>query len=364
MLQPDAAKIPPRFSATQLAVLCGLDRSQLNYRLGKGDLPSGTSTGSRRSFTLTEARQWILAHGGAQRRPSGAKAVTVAVGNFKGGVTKTTTAMSLAQGLSLRGHRILVIDTDPQGSLTTLFGISPQTEVDDEETVLPLCEGTETSIRYAVVETYWDGIDLVPAAPSLFNAEFELPSRQLRQKGFEFWNVLNAGLDDVRSEYDVIIIDTPPALSYLTINAFMAAEGMLVPLPPYALDFASSAQFWSLFSDLASKLSGARERAGAPQKSFDFIHVLLAKVKRSDTASSLVREWITAAYSDKVLPVEIPDTAVASASSVEFGTAYDISHYAGHYKTYERAREAYDRVTELVEQSIAASWNRQLSEGA
>jgi chromosome partitioning protein len=158
-------------------------------------------------------------------RPPGQKAITVAVGNFKGGVSKTTSAMILAQGLSLRGHRVLAIDTDPQGSLTTLHGILPETEVDAEMTIGPLCEGSETDIRYAIRSTYWEGIDLIAAAPFLFSAEFALPARQMRDPSSRFWDVLNAGLDSVRDLYDVIVIDTPPSLSYVTINALWAADG-------------------------------------------------------------------------------------------------------------------------------------------
>ena len=106
--------------------------------------------------------------------------MTIAVGNFKGGVSKTTTAMALAQGLSLRGHRVLAIDTDPQGSLTTLFGVLPDTMVEDEQTIAPIVYGDETSVRSAIQTTYWDGIDLIAAAPSLFGAEFVLPARQPR----------------------------------------------------------------------------------------------------------------------------------------------------------------------------------------
>ena len=65
-------------------------------------------------------------------------------------------------------------------------------------TVAPLCEGSETDIQYAIRSTYWDGLDLVAAAPFLFSAEFALPSRQMREKDIEFWNVLNAGLESVR----------------------------------------------------------------------------------------------------------------------------------------------------------------------
>ena len=357
MLAPTARKTPPIFNLSQLAAMCGIEKGSLSHRMGRGDLPAGrlNASGSRREFSLAEARCWIREYRRDHLRPPGAEAVTIAIGNFKGGVSKTTTAVTLAQGLTLLGHKVLVIDTDPQGSLTTLFGILPDTEVNEQDTILPLAMGSETSIRYAIRPTYWDGIDLVAAAPVLFGAEFALPARQTQEPGFEFWRVLDLGIDDVRDDYDVIVIDTPPALSYTTINAFMASNGIIMPLPPNALDFASAAQFWSLFADLTSELLTKRGLS----KSFDFIHVLLARVDSSDATSNIVRQWIGSTYAEKVLPVEIPKTAVTATTSAEFGTVYDISRYDGNARTFKRARDAYDTFVSHIEGSVRSVWQQQ-----
>lgn len=359
LLAPETRKIAPTYSTAQLAALCGVDKAHVAYRITKDDLPGGqlTPSGGKRIFGLDELRRWTRTYRGEKMRPAGRKAVTIAVGNFKGGVAKTTTAMILAQGLSLRGHRVLAIDTDPQGSLTTLHGLLPEAEVTEDMTIGPLCDGTENDIRYAIRSTYWDGIDLVAAAPFLFSAEFALPARQMQEPGAKFWDVLNVGLDSVRDLYDVIVIDTPPSLSYVTINALWAANGIVVPVPPSGLDFASSAQFWSLLADLGGNLDGqSKDREG---KAFDFLHVLLSRVDAADPAMPAVRQWIQATYGEYTLPVEIPKTSVTSNKAAEFATVYDVQKYEGAAKTYKRAVDAYDSFVELVEQSVVGAWQAQ-----
>jgi len=359
MLNPTSRKKELSINLSQLASYCGVEKGTLIHRAKKGDLPEGrlNANGSRREYTLEEAQEWIRSYRTDRLRPEGAEAITISIANFKGGVGKTTTAMTLAQGLTLLGHKVLVIDTDPQGSLTTLFGILPDTEVSEEDTVLPLALGSETSIRYAIRSTYWSGIDLVAAAPCLFGAEFALPARQTQEPDFEFWNVLNLGIDDVRQDYDVIIIDSPPSLSYITINALMASNGLVMPLPGNALDYASASQFWNLFSDLSNEMLTKR----GLDKEFDFIHVLLSRMDSSDSSSDIVRGWIQATYKEMVLPVEIPKTTVTSSASAEFSTVYDIQKYDGNARTFKRARDAYDQFVNYVESSIRTAWLKQVT---
>ena len=353
MLRPHPRKNPPEFSTTQLAALCSIDKSRVNYVAGKGELPLGQlqGRGRPRTFTLAETRQWILAEAGIPRRPEGQRGKVVVVSNFKGGSTKTTTAMTMAQGLTLRGRRVLIVDLDPQASLTTLCGLLPDAEVDESQTVMPFIYGDQPDLRYAVQSTYWDGMDLIPGAPALFAAEFVIPHEVASNPSFAFWDILGHGLRDLAADYDVVLLDTPPSLSYLTINALYAADGMLMPLPPNALDFASATQFWNLFSDLATSISQR-----SVDKSFDFVNILLTKVNTQDASSAIVREWVIKTYTDKVLSVEIPLTMVTSATAMEFGTVYDVTKWEGAAKTYTRARDAYDHLVQIMDQKLINLW--------
>jgi chromosome partitioning protein len=357
MFAPNVHKASPVFSSSRLAALCGIDKSKMAYHLKKQILPSGRKDGSRIEFTLDEAHQWIKKFRADKLRdPKSSAGVVITVANFKGGVGKTSTAAVMAQGLSLRGHRVLLIDADAQGSLSTMMGLDP-TDVSAQETLLPIFEGQTSSILDVVQKTYWTGIDLVAAGPSLYNAEFILPSRQKTEKGFEFWTVLESSLEVALASYDAIIIDSPPSLSYITINALMAANGLVMPLPPNALDFASSAQFWSLFTELFGGLYPDLE-AG---KKFYFMNILLSRVDKADAVSAAVRQWIIAAYGGNVLPVEIPKTSIAATASAEFGTVYDLDPSTIKATTLIRARDAYDQFVDYIEMQMIGIWSNDIS---
>lgn len=355
MFSPDARKKAPRFSPADVAGLCGKTYQQMYGPLKKMADSGivGEKVGNRLTYSLPETRKIIKSARVNKNAVEKSFAVTIAIANFKGGVTKTTTAATLAQGLSLRGLEVLIIDLDPQGSLTNLFGLLSDLDVDSSQTVFSVYSGDETSIDPAITPTYWDGIDLVAASPDLHNAEFILPARQRTQKGFEFWRVLDQALESARSKYDVIIIDTPPSLSYSTINGIMAADGLIMPLPPSPLDFASSAQFWSLCNDLIKKLT---VDVNGSEKKFCFIDVLLTRVDKSIGVSNLVRDWIVGAYGSKVLPIEIPRTSTADTASAAFGTVYDLHTNPSIAKTLKRARDAYDDFVLAIEKQIYGVW--------
>jgi chromosome partitioning protein len=152
----------------------------------------------------------------------------IALVNQKGGVGKSTTAVNLGAALAVEGRRVLVVDCDPQGNTTTGFGVDKHGMQRDIYNVLM----QEASIDDVAVATEIDTLTLVPATINLAGAEIELVSMLSRETR------LRQALQPVASRYDFVLIDCPPSLGLLTINALTAAEEAIIPVQAeyYALE--------------------------------------------------------------------------------------------------------------------------------
>ena len=166
-----------------------------------------------------------------QRRNKGHQSLmgtVIAIANQKGGVGKTTTSVNLGACLARAGQKVLLIDTDAQGNATSGIGVRKHNIENDVYDVIV----SELPIREAIMPTYIDNLDVVPATIQLAGAEIELTAQMAREKK------LYDAVQDVKEEYDFILIDCPPSLGLLTINAFTASDSILIPVQSeyYALE--------------------------------------------------------------------------------------------------------------------------------
>lgn len=361
LLAPYPRKAPPLFKSSHLAQILGgdFDRKKIDYILAtqesdikegrppRTSLPNGSREESRkqRQFSVTDVIKWVEQYHPLPTDKRYGK--VVAFGNYKGGVAKTTTSVSVAQALTLRGMKVLFIDLDPQGSSTLFMGYAPDAEIEVGQTIIPILyneadEDYRASLKASVRPTYWHNLDIIAGSSQLAEAEMLIIGKIKSNPGIEFWNLINEALKDLRADYDAIIIDTPPQLSNLTLNALFAADGIIMPLPPEPLDFASSTEFWWLLGEIISGLDPNLK------KDFDFVNVVLTKVDYSYALTPTLIEWVKAAYQDAVLPIQIPKSNAIKTASADFATIYDTPTPEGSPEAYRKARAAHDELAQYI----------------
>ncbi|HUL74031.1 MAG TPA: ParA family protein [Vicinamibacterales bacterium] len=212
----------------------------------------------------------------------------IAVANQKGGVAKTTTAINLAASLAMAGQRVLVVDLDPQGNLTSGLGFKGQAA--QGGTIYEALMSDAPDPRAFVLATNFDHLSLVPADRQLTGAEIELVSLRDREHRLRWL------LQPLRSEFQYIFVDTPPSLGLLTLNGLVAADTVLIPLNCEYFALEGIAELMATIERVRAALNPALAIEGVLLTMYD------ERTNLGQQVSSSVREF----FGDKVYKTVIP----------------------------------------------------------
>jgi chromosome partitioning protein len=368
MYPPNAQKQLRYFLTNEVSKLTNIPESTLRTMSieGKGPVPARLEN-NHRAYTLGQINE--LREIFAEARPSDARRFlprrrigehlqVLAVANFKGGSAKTTTSAHLAHYLALHGFRVLAIDLDPQASLSAMFGAQPEMDVGDNETIYGALRYDENRrpMREIIRPTYFSGIDLIPGNIEVMEYEHETPRALADRRigtGEIFFERLRLAIAEVENDYDVVLLDTPPSLGFLTLGAIYAATGLIVTVHPAMLDVMSMSQFLLMMGDLI----GVIRDAGAKMQQ-DFLRYLITRHDPNDQSQVHVVGMMRSLFGDDVLtPTAVESSAVETAGLAK-RTLYELEPGNIGASTVKRARESIDAVNQRIVDLIERSWGR------
>ncbi|MGX5844981.1 plasmid partitioning protein RepA [Mesorhizobium sp. ArgA1] len=363
---PNATKGLRQFSSVEVAEYLGVTQNHIKklHLEGKGPIPSTTTSG-RRTYTaeqMLELRQYLDKHGRADfkryvphRRGTEALQI-ISVVNFKGGSGKTTTAAHLAQHLALTGHRVLAIDLDPQASLSALHGIQPELDKNPSLYEALRYDEERKSIKDVIRRTNFPGLDIVAANLELQEYEYETPlaaSNKNNPEGRMFFTRITMALKEVDDRYDVVVIDCPPQLGYLTLTALTASTSVLITVHPQMLDIMSMSQFLLMLGGILQSIKGA----GAAVR-LKWFRYLVTRYEPTDGPQAQMVGFLQALFNKRVLKNQVLKSTAISDAGITKQTLYEVEKSQFTRSTYERAMESLDAVNSEITSLVHNAWGR------
>lgn len=359
---PEAEKTIRNFSSAEVAKLLGIAEGYLRQLGAEHVQPT---KGNRRVYSVSDvAKIRAQLDQGARgdrryvpHRRAGEHLQVITVMNFKGGSGKTTTSAHLAQFLALHGYRTLAIDLDPQASLSALFGQQPELDVGENETLLGAIryDQNRRPISEIVRETYIPGLHIIPGNLELQEFEYDTPKALMdREQGDTlFFARLGQALGQIQDHYDVVVIDCPPQLGYLTLAALTAATAVLITIHPQMLDVMSMSQFLQMTGDLLDSVA----KAGA-DTNYDWMKYLVTRYEPGDGPQNQMVAFLRSIFGEHVLNHPMLKSTAISDAGLTNQTIFEIERSALTKSTYDRAIESVNNVNSEIEALIKGAWGR------
>ncbi|PRY89432.1 AAA family ATPase [Donghicola tyrosinivorans] len=403
---PETTKRLRRFSSWEVSeLILGINQSTFRGRLAADlDLPGGEvePDGRQRWFSLdeiNELRRRIKVNKKSLMppRPAGKRALRAAIANFKGGAGKSTVALHLAHAAALDGYRVLLVDFDPQATLSHSMGL---TDVDEEYTVWGImardliretdrmnaavsgaASGTAlpqrqipSSIREMGLEvlrtpdfikpTSWSTIDIVPSCANAAFVEFASAQYRHLNPEWSFFAAVSRYLDSLNDDdYDLIIFDCPPAIGYQSMNAVFAADMLYIPSGPGYWEYDSTTSFIGQLAEALEDLAAGFEGTvpgGTMRlpKAFADIRFLMTRYETGNELHRAMYEAFGKVFGEHLTKHPVEMTRAVEQSGRFLSSVYEIDYRDMTRETWRRARASFDRAYEEFRGNVLAAWDK------
>lgn len=344
-----------RFTVRRAAAMVGRSEKVIREAEADGRLPTPVKdpeTGRRTGYTLADINRMRGLFGTYPGRADTDPAIAIAIQSFKGGVGKTSLACHLAQYLALKGYRVCIIDCDSQASATSLFGLNPDVDIDeDTETLYPFFRhGGPQSLDYTLRATYWPGIAIIPANLGLYDAEYEFAARLVSESAVVL-DRLRTGIDTIRDRFDVILMDPPPSLGMISLSVLRAADALIIPAPPNNIDFASTGHFLRMMASSLGEIS----RTSTPPD-YHFVKLVTTKMSETKGAHTAIKRMMDALFPAEMMSAVLRDSAEIDNATANLQTVYELSGADTRTETHRRCRACLDAFGAEVELLVRKTW--------
>ncbi len=361
-----------RWSIGEVAKLVGRKTVSIRHAEERGTLPSPEihpDKNRRMGYRLEEIINMYEAFRTTPKRvPFQDPLCVLTFQNFKGGVAKSILSSTVAEYLAMHGLRVLLVDCDPQASTTRLVGgYSPDEDLEESDTLLPFFSGEQRNLAYAVRKTHWANLKLIPSNLLLYAAEYTLENRMIRGRMHQGWKLLERGLTEIGDDYDVIVLDPPPALGMISLNVLHAANSIIVPMPPNMVDFYSTLQFYAMLEEVLTTIRQAETGDRAPEsvdaeaKSYQFIKVMVTRKRQrrqreDERSEDLIVAMAKKFYEDYMMESILYESEEITAAAAVGRTVLEVDQPVSSRSTHARAVHNIDEIGTEVMRLILDGW--------
>ena len=408
---PENEKTLRRFSSWEVAeLILGLNQSTFRGRLAADPtFPAGKvePDGRQRWFSLEEVntlRRKLRVKGKPllPERPPG-RALRTAIANFKGGAGKSTVALHFAHAAALDGYRVLVVDFDPQATLSHSMGL---TDVSEEQTVwgimardlvretdrmnaAPVAAQSGTALPRRTIPssirdlglqelrigdfirpTNWPTIDIIPSCANAAFVEFASAQYRHLNPEWSFFAAVSRYLDHLPDdEWDLIFFDCPPAIGYQSMNAVFAADMLVIPSGPGYWEYDSTTSFIGQLAEALEDLSHGFEgtfptgKIGLP-KAFHDVRFLLTRYEPGNELHRAMYEAFGKVFGDRLSQSPVEMTRAVEQSGRFLSSVYEIDYRQMTRETWRRARGTFDRAWREYHGAMLPAWRATVADPA